>query len=30
VLWMLGWIVVAISAYLGVTPFISNVGKLIG
>ena len=30
VLWILGWIVVAISAYLGVTTFISNVGKLIG
>ena len=27
VLWCLGWIVVAVSAYLGVTTFISNVGK---
>ena len=29
VLWCLGWIVVAVSAYLGVTTFISNVGKLL-
>ncbi len=28
VLWILGWIVVAISAYLGGTTFISNIGSL--
>ncbi len=29
VLWVLGWIVVAISAYLGITTFISNLGSLL-